>query len=155
MNMKKLTHFQTWILFVLFDNDEYVSSRTLIRECCESSFETLDVENTGQELDELVTLKYLEKETSLIPDNPLKSNEDLGYRIGSHGIAYVRQLHIQIRDADLAGGDEEFLSNTKRKYKVLMRGIEKGTLDIKVLISVGLKDIGVVVQLLEIALGGL
>ena len=158
VNIEKLTHFQTWVLFMTFKkDDEWVSPRYLLKTCCESSFMELNPDNIDKELNELANLKYLERNAAFMTGNVsagiLQVNDKLKYRISNNGICYVRQLHIHIRDADLSNSADEILLETQHYYKELRMGIKNRTLGREALISVGLKDIGGILQLLGFILG--
>ncbi len=153
--MEKFTHFQTWVLFMTYDknDDEWVSSRTLLRECCKSSFEELDPNDTDNELEELHEEGYLELEpqtNQLLATFPHRPQPK--YRISNIGIAYVRKTNNTLQNVRIGPRVDKFLNSIDTRFPKFVEGVRNKILDIQTMISVGLKDIGIILQLLEIVI---
>lgn len=157
VSMEKLTRFQTWVLFMTFDkgDDEWMSSKTLLKECCESSLKELDSSNTDKELEELCEKGYLELEPQpkpfLIPFES-RTQTQPKYGISNTGIVYVRKAHSRLQNTK-GPRVEKYLNNVSTHFPKFEEEVRNKTLDIQTMISVGLKDISVILQLLEIVVG--
>ena len=152
-----LTHFQTWILFMTCKNeDEWFTVRALLRQCCESSLQTLQPDNVETELKQLVTAGYLD--ARVIPDEKAtlsllspKLKAEYKYRIGKGGILYVRQLYIALRDRVRTAGVPPDVIN--RQSAPLRDELKQKVLNVRTLLTAGIDNIGPIMGLARILLG--
>lgn len=150
--VEQLTHFQTWTLFVTFQNDDHwFTKRTLLKQCCESSLMTLKLDTMDDEISRLTKDGYLSRRTADIltagrDQMPDARDGEAGYRIDNKGILYVRQLHVALRDEiKFREMSPDLIS---QQDPALQEELGRNTLTLGTLISAGIQNIGPIITLI-------
>ena len=131
--------------------DGWFTERTILRQCCESSLQTLKLDNVEKELKQLVAAGYLdvriitgEKSMSLLSPVPKGEHK---YRIDNGGILYIRQLYIVLRDRVSAAAMPPDVIN--QQSAPLRDELKKKILNLETFLTAGINNIGPIMKLVR------
>ena len=137
MNEKSLSPFQTWCLFLMFENhSQLFTSKDLLMKCCDSALVQLDPNKVHDELN------YLSKEARLV------STSGGAYSISTMGIIWVRKNIANIVDA--CKNDKIKQDVIQQQDSGLITCLENKTLDLsKSIVHFAIKNIGPIISLMD------
>lgn len=132
--IEPLSPFQTWVLFMTFDESETMLEESeILRQCCDSAIADLELGNISQELEQLITSRYL--------------YYNRGYGITSNGVLYVRKLLLDINKNIHALSKQQSL--IAKQENEMTKQIGDGKIELKTFLRIGTENIGSIMALVR------